>query len=391
MTKNHRWSVLPIALGIVLFTLSALAQPQNAGESAGLRQFEEGVKLYETGQFERALIAFQGSLQLLASPNTRLYVARCYRALGKTASAYVNYKRSAREAIDRLQATGEKRYSATRDAATAELGEIEPKVPRLTVAVPSNTPPDFKLTLDGADLPRGAWGTAIEVDPGRHEVRAQAERHVVFQRSIDAKEGEQLRIQVTLERIPTAYLTLVFASRPSGLAVSLDGKPLDSSAPLVAREVDVGEHVLRAEAPGYVPFSWKGTLRDGAREKVQVKLDFAPRGRDAARGTPPWLLYTALGVTAVGFGAGTYFALSARSASDREQERDPLLRSEAEQDGVKRDALFADIGFLVGTMGAISSGVLLFTTQWNDGTQRTPRASPVIGPGFAGAAASGRF
>jgi tetratricopeptide (TPR) repeat protein len=88
--------------------------------AAGLQRFDQGRRAYEAGQFEQALLAFQGSYELFASPNTRYYVGRCYRALGKVASAYTAFKLAAREAQDRLTASGEKRYMATRDAAAHE-------------------------------------------------------------------------------------------------------------------------------------------------------------------------------------------------------------------------------------------------------------------------------
>src|SRR5262245_12349049 len=94
-----------------LSTSRALAS--DASDAAALKEFETGRAAFEAGQFESALSAFQSSLQLLPSPNTRLYIARCQRALGKTASAHTNFTRAAREAADRLNATGEKRYQAT--------------------------------------------------------------------------------------------------------------------------------------------------------------------------------------------------------------------------------------------------------------------------------------
>lgn len=392
MTHPNRTFVsVCLALALCLSSPPARAQ-HNAGETAALRQFEDGVKLYEAGQFERALVAFEGSMQLLSSPNTRLYAARCYRALGKTASAYTSYKRAAREAIDRQRATGEKRYAATRDAATAELAEIEPKVPRVTLAVPSNIPADFEVLLDGAALPAGAWGTALEVDPGPHEVVARAARHTGFRQQVTVTEGEQVRVQIELPPIPTAYVTLVFRSRPSGLALTVAGKPLDvpTNSPR-PQEVDVGKLVVRADAPGYEPFVWSRSLANGERAQVVIDLHASTLPAGASRGTPPWLLYTGLAATGVGFAAGTYFGLSAQGDSDEQQALDPFLRTKEAQSAIERDALLADIGFVVGAAGAISSAILLFTTDWEKTSSRKSSGAvrPVVGPGFAGAVAGG--
>jgi tetratricopeptide (TPR) repeat protein len=85
-----------------------------------MNKFDAGRTAFEAGQFEEALIAFQASNNLNPSPNSKLYIARCYRALRKVASAYTTYRMAAREAQDRLTASGEKRYAATRDSANSE-------------------------------------------------------------------------------------------------------------------------------------------------------------------------------------------------------------------------------------------------------------------------------
>ena len=150
--------------------------------AAGLKKFDDGRKAYDGGQFEEALNDFNASLQLLASPNTRLYVGRCYRALGKVASAYTELKLAAREAQDRLAASGEKRYGATRDAANDEAAQLEVKVPRLIVAVPSNPPAGYVVKVNGRELSQAAWGSS-ETDPGPIASRPAARASCHFKRA----------------------------------------------------------------------------------------------------------------------------------------------------------------------------------------------------------------
>jgi tetratricopeptide (TPR) repeat protein len=142
--------------GVVAASMPARAAGGDESLAAGLQKFDQGRRAYEAGQFEQALLAFQGSYELFASPNTRYCVGRCYRALGKVASAYTAFKLAAREAQDRLAASGEKRYMATRDAAAHEAADIDAKVPRLTIAVPSGTPAGFVVKLNGREVVRPA-------------------------------------------------------------------------------------------------------------------------------------------------------------------------------------------------------------------------------------------
>jgi tetratricopeptide (TPR) repeat protein len=93
--------------------LMSVAPPARAADdqnlTIALKKFDAGRKAFEGGAFEEALIAFQESIALSPSPNSRLYIARCYRALGKVASAYTAFHLAAHEAQDRLTATKEKR------------------------------------------------------------------------------------------------------------------------------------------------------------------------------------------------------------------------------------------------------------------------------------------
>lgn len=145
---------LAASVAALLCGAPARSGAQSTPDGLGLSQFEAGKSAFDAGDFQRALASFTASLAVMPSPNTRLYIARCQRALGRIASAYTQFKLAAREAQDRLGATGEKRYSATRDAAAGEAAELEARVPRLTVAVPSDLPKDFKLSVGGRPLPR---------------------------------------------------------------------------------------------------------------------------------------------------------------------------------------------------------------------------------------------
>jgi hypothetical protein len=368
------------------------AHADQGTQSASLNKFIEGKSAFEAGQFEEALVAFKASLELQASPNTRLYIARCHRALGQVASAYTQYKLSAREAQDRLTASGEKRYSATRDAAASEAAEIEGKVPRLTVVVPSDPPAGFRVTVSGAELQRAAWGVAVETDPGTLDVVAHGARSKPFHERVTLAEGEQKRVEVRLERLPTARLLLRFGTRPAGLSVTLDGDAVEPGSLDRAREVDVGRHTLVVRAPGYLPFRWSQELSDRQDAAVRIRLRADARATGSS-GTPRWIFYGVAGASVVAVGAGTYLAIDAKSKSDDEQAKDPLERDSAVRDDIKSQSTTANILFVAGGMLAVGAGVLAFTTDW--GTSGAEKGSvaltPLVGPSGAGAGAWGRF
>jgi hypothetical protein len=382
----------------------AHAQGQNA---ASLQHFDAGRKAFEAGQFQQALTEFKSSLELQPSPNTRLYIARCFRQLGKIASAFTNFKLTSREATDRLNATGEKRYGATRDAANTEAGEIEAKVPRLTVAVPSDVPEGFVVKLDGADLPKAAWGTATETDPGPHTIEATGPRLVPMTEKFDLREGQNKRVDLRAARQPTAFLSVQLRTQPAGLSIEIDGKPVELAVAEKKAGVDVGEHVVTVHAPGHSDFVWKKALAND--EVVVVPVELKPNvtvgTKESSGGTPKWLFFVVAGASLVTLGAGTYVAIDAKDKSDEAQKVDPLLREPAVRDDVKSQAMLGNILLAGGGVLGIGAVILAFTTKWKSESGATPRSAsasaamrlppptlrPWALPGSAGLAAVGAF
>jgi hypothetical protein len=382
---------------VFLFCMTTAFVARADDQSIGLQQFEQGRVAFEKGDHKAALESFSASMQALPSPNTRLYIARCHRALGHTASAYTNFKLASREAADRLSATGEKRYTATRDSAAAEATELEPKVPHLTIAVPSDMPEGAKVTLDGKDLASSSWGVALDADPGAHVVAAQGARRVPFNAPITLAEGQSLRVSVAMARIPTATLSVTFREKPSGMSVELDGKPLDPSQWDAPRELDVGEHRVAVHAPGFNDFVWRKSLADGASDKVEVRLEPGASAGSAggSRGTPKWLFFGVAGVSVIALGIGAYLAIDATSRASSEKDKDSLARSPGEQSDIRSEATAANVLFVGGAAIAAGAGVLAFTTNWKS-SSRPPtkfttgtRITPYVTPWGVGA--SGRF
>ncbi len=390
-----------IALVICCAVLASAGMTETSAHAAGtsddnlaaaLKKFDAGRKAFDAGAFEEALLAFQASYSLSPSPNSRLYIARCFRALGKVASAYTTYRFAAREAQDRLNTTGEKRYAGTRDAANAEAGEIEAKVPRLTIAVPANPPAGFVVKRDGVEVTSAAWGVAVETDPGTIVIEASGPRLVPFKQTLTLAEGQQLRVDVTVVRVPTATIALRFKTRPAGIAVTLDDAPLDVTAMDAPREVDVGDHAVVVSAPGYLPFRWQKALANADAVVVDVELNPDVKAL-GSRGTPKWVFFAVGGAGVVALAVGSVIALHANSEQSTELAKDPFSRSSATRDSIRSLSTTANVLFVGGGVLAIGAGVLGFTTQWK--TEKSPSpsvgVSPWFGPTAIGVGANGRF
>jgi hypothetical protein len=387
MSGPLRTGARACALAILVFSIAS-AGPARAGDppidavAASLKRFDEGRVAFEARRFDEARAAFEASNTLQASPNSLLYIGRCYRETGKLASAYVTFKRSAREAQDRLTATLEKRFAATRDAASGEAAALETRVPRLVIAVPGGLPRDFVVTVDGKPVSSASWGLAVETDPGAMVVEASGTRMKPFRAAFTLQEGEQRRIDVLAERTPTATLSLALKSRPAGLVIDLDGVPLDARDAAAPHELDVGLHRFTVRAPSYLPFAWERTLHDG--EHADVAVDLAPDPSQRGRGgTAPWLFFTAAGSAVLAAGVGAGFALSASSLDSDESAKNPLLRDPAVRETVRGRATVANVLFVSAAVLGASAAVLFFTTSWG--------VAPAAGPGHASLTLQGAF
>lgn len=122
MTRRLR-SLLLAALFVGL-TQSALGAPPSSvteeEKRAAQKMFEAGDGLYESGRYEDAVAAFKNSHQLVASPNSRLMLARSLRESGNNAEACEQFRGTIQDA----EASGG-RYPEALQAAQSELGALE--------------------------------------------------------------------------------------------------------------------------------------------------------------------------------------------------------------------------------------------------------------------------
>ncbi|HQY60701.1 MAG: hypothetical protein IPF92_10725 [Myxococcales bacterium] len=386
------------ALCFALAVATALASPcargaeRSASGGVALQTFEEGRKLYVAGQFAPALRSFEASFSVQPSPNTRLYIARCLRGLGKVASASAAFRLAGREAEDRVAATGEQRYVATGKSAALEADQLAARVPRVTLALQGDAPEAAVLAVDGAPLPRVTWGKPLELDPGEHVVELTGPQLAPFRAAITVAEGEAREVKVVARRVAAGRITLRFHARPLGMAATLDGEPVDISSREPSSVVGVGRHRVEVSAPGYAPFVWRGDVADGAASDVAIELRAAPpRADTAASGTPRWLFFSTAGLALVTAGAGgALFAHAAGRDSD-EQAKPIAERGDATRENIRAEATVAS-GLLVGGgVAAVGAVVLAFTTRWGGASRERAPATVSVVPRGLGVGIEGRF
>jgi hypothetical protein len=167
-----------VALVAAAFTLSSravgadpappeLERPQAAALSEAL--FKRGKALMAEGRLPEACATFAESVRLDPGGGALLTLALCHEAEGKIATAWTEFMAA-------LAMARRDRREDREAIARQHLEELEPRLPRLSVRVPDEVArtPGIVVRVDGRALGRPAWGVAAPVDPGAHEVVAEA-------------------------------------------------------------------------------------------------------------------------------------------------------------------------------------------------------------------------
>ena len=134
---------------------------------------------------------------MYASPGILLNLGDCYEKLGRTASAWTEFGEAAAAAA-RAHRSNQVAEAKRRQAS------VEPKLTKLTIRV-SGQITGLTVTRDDSDIASAAWGEPIPVDPGPHQIKAEATGHQPWTTSIVvSNEGQTVTVEVpTLAQAPT--------------------------------------------------------------------------------------------------------------------------------------------------------------------------------------------
>ena len=175
-----------------LLLIAAAAAPAHAQADAAVarEQLKEGSELRKAGKYADAVPHLVESFRLDPQSRTALNLADCEEHVGKLVDA-------------------EKHWVAARDRATAEsserarteaekrLGQLEPRLPKLTIRVAPGTPADAHVLLDGTELGRVSLGVGLPTDPGAHAVVVRAGGHEDQRFDTTLVEGQAVTLDVT--------------------------------------------------------------------------------------------------------------------------------------------------------------------------------------------------
>lgn len=192
------WLIV-LALGGAAMSSTRTAAAQSANETAAQVRFQRGRELFVANDFNGALTEFRAANQLVGSPNTRLYIARCLRGLGRLGEAYIEFQRAAAEAADR--AVNEPRYAASRDAARQEMDAIRPQIGNLTIHAP-HAPEGLEVRVAGTVIPMAMMDVPVPTTPGSIEVTATAPGRLPYRQEVTVRASATTELSVEMRVDP---------------------------------------------------------------------------------------------------------------------------------------------------------------------------------------------
>jgi hypothetical protein len=173
------------AAASVIVLVSLFAVPVRAQNADAEAQFDEGRKLMKQGDYAAACKHFDASEKLEPAVGTELNLGKCYEEVGRTASAWVAYKRAlatAKRVHDHPRAVDAKQHIDT----------LAPKLLHLEVDVSDNhRVPGLEITRNGKPLDEALWNQSEPVDPDSYEIGASADGYAPWTTTIDVTAKDQ--------------------------------------------------------------------------------------------------------------------------------------------------------------------------------------------------------
>jgi hypothetical protein len=144
--------------------------------------------LMEAGRIEKACNKFAESYRLDPAAGTLLNLAVCHEKQGRIATAWGEFRQAIADARKANRPDREQ-------LARAEVDQIEPDLPFLTLSVPREMRvAGLKIERNGIPLNDAAWDTELPIDPGTNEIVASAPGYERERKTIAIEKRQHLTV-----------------------------------------------------------------------------------------------------------------------------------------------------------------------------------------------------
>jgi hypothetical protein len=188
------------AAALCLVTAMAAAQSDETARRAARDLGNEGIELYEKGDYPNALDRLDRAYQVMSVPTLGLWSARALEKNGLLVEASERYL-----AVTRAEVAADApdvQREAVRDA-QREYDALQPRIPTVTILLQAGeTTAGVEISIDGQKLRAALLGVPIVLDPGKHEFQVTREGKQLHG-EVDLVEGDRKRVELTFKE-PTS-------------------------------------------------------------------------------------------------------------------------------------------------------------------------------------------
>ena len=187
-----------LSLTMIPAAPSFAAPPGQGGEdlqATARARGEEGLRLFEESKWEQAYDAFQAADTLYHAPTLVLYMGHCRRNQGKLLEARAIYEKAAAEPVPK---GAPDQFGKAVMAARTELDNLKQRIPTVRVSISGAPAKPAQVTIDGAALSAAEQESGKELDPGSHEILAEAAGGASARRKITVRAGEAAWVELVL-------------------------------------------------------------------------------------------------------------------------------------------------------------------------------------------------
>jgi len=178
-----------IAFAVLFSAGSAIAQTNASDAAIAQSLFDEGRKLMNEKKFPEACPRLERSYKLDPAPGTLLNLAVCHEAVGKTATAWNEFR-------DTVMIAKRENRGDRLKFAEQHLKGLDGKISTLTVTDQARES-GLEWRLDGAKVGVESFGIALPIDPGTHTIEASAPGHQAWKTTVDVgKDGEKKTLEI---------------------------------------------------------------------------------------------------------------------------------------------------------------------------------------------------
>ena len=255
-------------LAVIVAVLAAV-RVAVADDTAALA-YQQAEALAKQGKWAEACPLYDASYRADPEIGVLLHLADCHEHVGKLASAWAEFD----DAAELAHRKGDNREALARTRADA----LKPKLAYVHLVAPASPPAGLVVRRDGVDV-TVLVGTDMPVDPGEHDVTANAPGHIEWKKHVvigTLPTTTQIPIP-PLEVAPTAPAKQVVhegsleVTSQADAHITLDGTEIGVGH--VTRKVTSGGHQLRVTAPGMRAFQTEIVVADGEARTVEVPLE----------------------------------------------------------------------------------------------------------------------